>query len=81
MCGESRTHGVKRGKICPDCHASLRGKSDILPIAILQAGVPRKYYLTAKACRGILQRASKRGKELPTILRKALERQAAEMES
>lgn len=47
---------------------------------ILEAGVDRRYYLTAKACRGILRRASKRGKELPTILKKALERQAREME-
>ena len=44
---------------------------------ILQAGVPEKYYLSPKACLGILRRASARGKELPTILRKALERQAA----
>lgn len=44
---------------------------------ILQAGVPEKYYLSPKACLGILRRASARGKELPELLRKALERQAA----
>ena len=44
---------------------------------ILQAGVPEKYYLSPKACRGILRRASVRGKELPEVLRIALERQAA----
>ena len=44
---------------------------------ILQAGVPERYYLSPKACLGILRRASARGKELPAILRKALERQAA----
>ena len=44
---------------------------------ILQAGVPEKYYLSPKACQGILRRASVRGKELPEILRLALERQAA----
>ena len=44
---------------------------------ILQAGVPEKYYLSPKACLGILRRASVRGKELPELLRKALERQAA----
>ena len=43
---------------------------------ILQAGVPEKYYLSQKACLGILRRASSRGKELPPILKKALERQA-----
>ena len=37
-----------------------------------------KYNLSAKACRGILNRAQKRGKELPEILQKALESQANE---
>jgi hypothetical protein len=44
---------------------------------ILQAGVPEKYSLSQKACLGILRRASVRGKELPEVLRLALERQAA----
>ena len=44
---------------------------------ILQAGVPEKYYLSQKACQGILRRASVRGKELPEVLRVALERQAS----
>lgn len=43
---------------------------------ILQADAPDGYYLSPKACRGILRRASARGKELPAILRLALERQA-----
>ena len=43
---------------------------------ILQADVPEKYFLSPKACRGILRRASARGKELPEVLRLALERQA-----
>ena len=34
---------------------------------ILQAGVPEKYYLSPKACLGILRRASARGKELPEL--------------
>ena len=42
---------------------------------ILQEQVPPKYSLSAKACQGILNRASKRGKELPKILREALENQ------
>ena len=41
---------------------------------ILQAEVPEKYYLSQKACLGILRRASARGKELPEVLRLALER-------
>lgn len=43
---------------------------------ILMANVPEKYYLSPKACQGILRRASERGKQLPNILRIALERQA-----
>ena len=42
---------------------------------ILMAEVPEKYYLSPKACLGILRRASARGKELPEVLKKALERQ------
>jgi hypothetical protein len=43
---------------------------------ILQANVPTKYYLSQKACLGILRRASARGKQLPQMLRIALEQQA-----
>ena len=43
---------------------------------ILMGQVPEKYYLSPKACQGILRRASDRGKQLPEVLRKALERQA-----
>ena len=43
---------------------------------ILMEGVPEKYYLSQKACQGILRRASSRGKTLPTVLQKALEKQA-----
>ena len=39
---------------------------------ILETDVPRKYYLSAKAARGILRRAEKRGRELPELLRRAL---------
>ena len=37
-----------------------------------------KYSLSAKACQGILNRAERRGKKLPEILRKALENQVGE---
>ena len=40
---------------------------------ILQANVPEKYYLSPKACRGILNRAERRGKRLPEMLKEALE--------
>lgn len=39
---------------------------------ILQGEVPEKYYLSAKACRGILTRASRRGKKLQELLETAL---------
>lgn len=45
---------------------------------ILVADAPEKYYLSQKACLGILRRASARGKELPELLKRALERQAAQ---
>ena len=44
---------------------------------ILEVRVQEKYYLSQKACLGILRRASARGKELPEVLRLALERQAS----
>lgn len=40
---------------------------------ILQADAPVKYYLSARACEGILRRAERRGKALPPMLREALE--------
>lgn len=43
---------------------------------ILQENVPEKYYLSQRACSGILRRASARGKELPELLKRALEKQA-----
>jgi hypothetical protein len=43
---------------------------------IAQANVPDRYYLTSLACQGILRRAAQRGKQLPEVLRLALEHQA-----
>jgi hypothetical protein len=41
---------------------------------ILETGdVPQRFFLTAKACRGILRRAEKRGKDLPGELQRALQ--------
>lgn len=44
---------------------------------ILEADAPEKYYLSAKACAGILRRAERRGKTLPKMLREALEEAVA----
>ena len=38
---------------------------------ILQGSVPEKYYLSSRACEGILRRAQRRGKELPPMLKEA----------
>lgn len=38
--------------------------------------IPPRYFLSAKACAGILRRADKRGRQLPEPLRRALEAQA-----
>jgi hypothetical protein len=40
---------------------------------ILETGdVPQRYFLSERACRGILRRAANRGKELPPALCEAL---------
>ena len=44
---------------------------------ILEECPHQKYSLSAKACQGILRRADKRGKELPEVLKKALETQCS----
>ena len=43
---------------------------------ILQEDPPLKYYLTSRACMGILRRSHERGKELPDKLKRALQIQA-----
>lgn len=39
---------------------------------ILEDDPHPKYYLSAKACRGVLNRAARRGKDLPEALKAAL---------
>ena len=48
--------------------------SDILETSAL----PQRYFLSAKACRGILRRADRRGKSLPFSLQAALKQGARE---
>ncbi len=50
--------------------ASVCSLSDVLEEP---GSVPRRFFLTPRACAGILRRAEKRGKELPEQLRIALE--------
>lgn len=40
---------------------------------ILEVNAPKKYYLSARACEGILRRAERRGKKLPEMLKIALQ--------
>ena len=63
LLGEYTTHSI--GEFPSEENASVLSQ-------ILQDEVPEKYYLSAKACQGILTRASRRGKELPEILKEAL---------
>ena len=56
--------------------ASPRDAIESFLSQILQAEVPEKYYLSQKACLGILRRASERGKKLPDVLELALKKQA-----
>lgn len=55
-----------------ECHnaAAVSSLSDVLEAA---PTVPRKYFLSPTACRGILRRAAKRGRELPPALQRALQ--------
>jgi hypothetical protein len=41
---------------------------------VLETGsIPQRFFLSSKACAGILRRAEKRGKQLPAALQAALE--------
>ena len=57
-------------------HIPERSRSDVAVCSlssILETGaVDRRYFLSQKACAGILRRAEKRGKTLPQHLRRAL---------
>lgn len=50
---------------------------DVSLSQILEANVPRKYWLSARAAIGILKRAERRGKKIPLSLKEALEVVAA----
>ena len=43
---------------------------------ILVDNAPPRYFLSEKACQGVLNRSQRRGKTLPEVLKKALENQA-----
>ena len=45
---------------------------------ILEECAPQRFFLSARACQGILNRANRRGKELPKELKEALLQQASD---
>ena len=61
--------------------ASHKDGNVYLLSSILMEDVPDRYSLSPKACQGILRRAAKRGKELPEVLKAALEQQASAMKT
>lgn len=46
----------------------------LLSQVLERTSIPQRYFLSAKACAGILRRAEKRGRQLPPLLQTALER-------
>ena len=80
-----RKESGQRQDILPEITSALHGGPLMLQVGefpreeiesrsswILEDNVPQRYYLSARACEGILSRASRRGKALPEILRTAL---------
>lgn len=80
-----RKESGQRQDILPEITSALHGGPLMLQVGefpreeiesrlswILEDNVPQRYYLSARACEGILNRASRRGKALPEILRTAL---------
>ena len=63
-------------RLMPNTGESPKEESESSLSQILEEAPHQKYFLSAKACAGILKRAEKRGRELPGILREALMRQA-----
>jgi hypothetical protein len=62
--------------VCLTCNTSGHHNAAVASLSSLLEpadAIPPKYWLSAKACAGILRRASARGKELPEALRVALE--------
>lgn len=44
-----------------------------LSSVLVRGSIPPKYFLSSKACAGILRRAAERGKKLPALLQRAME--------
>ena len=66
------SHGVSETQLTRECH---REEEESFLWQILEETVQEKYFLSEKACRGILRRSEKRGKTLPKVLKNALMKQ------
>ena len=66
------------GMACAGGYSTLslpewRSGADVCGLSqVLETDAPPKYFLSARAARGILRRAARRGKELPPMLHRAL---------
>lgn len=74
-CLSVKSHGASSMRNIGEC-PNAAVESFLSRILQPMEDVQKKYYLSRKACLGILRRAQERGKELPEELRIALERQA-----
>ena len=68
---DSESHGEYLTLSISECHsaAAVCSLSDILETGDL----PLRYFLSAKACAGLLRRSGQRGKDLPSPLKETLE--------
>ena len=64
--------GVSETQLTRECH---RDAEESFLWQILEEDVPQKYFLSERACVGILRRSEKRGKPLPQVLKNALMKQ------
>ena len=70
---DGQSHGACEIQLTKECH---REEEESFLWQILQETAPQKYFLSPKACIGIIRRSEKRGKKLPQVLKNALVRQA-----
>ena len=71
----------KKSVVYGECWTLNTGESPSVAVEsflwqILEDSPPQRYYLSQKACRGILERVKARGKKLPEQLLWALKKQA-----
>ena len=68
---------IMEGSEIAGYHKTMNSVDDIVRMLsdVLEptGNVPQKYFLSSRACKGILRRADKRGKQIPPALRTALE--------